>query len=108
MALDPHTLAAEVGRRLQLDPADTELLEAIDAAADDVLDYSGLDELPDEPRVRRHLVPYAEAIYLAASAPIGTYGALADDTFSALPVPANLHARYAPRFTFLKVSWGVG
>ena len=106
--LDPHDLITEVARRLSVDVNDPEMIEAVDAAYDDVLDYSGLEALPDEARVRRQLVPYAEAIFLAAAAPVGTYGALADDTFLPLSVPAHLHARYAPRFLFLKVAWGVG
>jgi hypothetical protein len=108
MALDPYDLAEECARRLSVAADNAELLEALDAAADDVVQYAGLTELPDEPRVRRPLVPYAAAIFLSADAPVGSYGALADDTFPTLPIPANLHAKYAPRFAFLNASWGIG
>jgi len=108
--LDPHVLAPEVGRRLSLASDNVELLEAIDAAALDVATYAYGDPthpLPDDPRVRRHLIPYAQAIYLAASAPVGSYGAIGDDTFPTIPVANDLSAKYAPRFAFLSETWGI-
>lgn len=100
-------LLPEVCRRLAVALDNPEAAEALDAAAGDVLTYSGLEVLPDDPRVRRHLVPYACAIYLAASAPNGAYAAVGDDQFAPMPVANDLSAKFAPRFAFLSVSWGI-
>jgi hypothetical protein len=104
---DPATIIPEVAQRVNV-PADTPaVIEAVYAAVADVLEYSGRDELPDDPRVSRHMVTYAAAIFLSAQAPNGSITAFGDDTFTAVPVANDLSAKYAPRFAFLSTSWGI-
>lgn len=109
--LNVDELAPELARRLgKIAPDNAEMLEALHAAAFDVATHAygvGDHPLPDDPRVRRALVPYAAAIFLSADAPVGNYGAVGDDTFPTLPVANDLSAKYAPRFAFLSEQWGI-
>jgi hypothetical protein len=104
---DPDSILTEVARRLNVQPDAPGVSDSIAAAVADVLDYSGRTELPDDPRVRRHMVAYAEAIFLSASAPYGSLSAVGDDSFGVIPVANDLSGKFAPRFAFLSTAWGI-
>jgi hypothetical protein len=104
---DPGSILEETAKRLNVPADNPGVADSIAAAVADVLDYSGRLELPDDPRLRRHLIAYAEAVYLSASAPYGSLSAVGDDTFGAIPVANDLSAKFAPRFAFLSESWGI-